>query len=374
MFVGVLGLVLFALLILIVVVKYRNNRISGFLNTGAGGPTGRNMQEIQGLRAIGSGGLFGVGLGHGTAKWGWVPYASTDFIFAILGEELGLVGTACVVLLYSGLAYAGLRVARRVRDPFMRFAATAAVAWIVGQALVNIGAVIHLIPITGVPLPLISQGLSSVLATLAAIGMLLSFARSEPGAREAMAASRSRLRARLPAALRHDGATPAPAGYARSSRQAAARRPSSAAGRQAPASSPAGREPDRVLLSVRSGRNGRSGRSRLADPGSRPGSGSPPGRLSAVGNGKRPGPDSAGSHPAPAGPAARALPASQGKRQDPARKGGRLRQSDGDGAIRLPGQGPPAQPAGDAAARAANARRAQTKGPRPPGRQRPGRA
>ena len=190
LFAAILGLVLFALLLLIKVAQYRSGRISGFLD-----PTlSNNWQLVQGKYAIGSGGVFGVGLGDSQQKWGWVPNADTDFIFAILGEELGLIGTGCVVLLYGGLAYAGLRVARRVTDPYMRLAAAGATAWIVVQALVNICAVIGLLPITGVPLPLISQGLSSVLATMAAIGMLLSFARSEPGAREALAMASPRWR------------------------------------------------------------------------------------------------------------------------------------------------------------------------------------
>jgi cell division protein FtsW len=186
-FVGMLGLLGFAGLMVILVASYGQGRITCFLHPQSQA-TGNCWQLINGKDAIGSGSLFGVGLGDGTEKWGWVPNASTDFIFAILGEELGLAGTACVVLLYGGLAYAGLRVARRVTDPFMRLAAGGATAWIMTQALVNIGAVIGLLPITGVPLPLISAGLSSLLATMAALGILLSFARQEPGARQALAA------------------------------------------------------------------------------------------------------------------------------------------------------------------------------------------
>ena len=129
-----------------------------------------------------------MGLGAGGGKWGWVPESTSDFIFAIIGEELGLVGTLCVTFLYGGLAFAGLRIARRVPDVFSRLAATAITAWIVVQAAVNIGAVIGVLPITGVPLPLVSAGLSSLLVTLIALGMLMSFARLEPGAREALAA------------------------------------------------------------------------------------------------------------------------------------------------------------------------------------------
>jgi cell division protein FtsW len=187
-----LGLIVFALLVLIVAKSYRSARLTGFLNQSGpidGNPVGPNMQPIQGKWAIGSGGLFGVGLGESKLKWGWLPNASSDFIFAILGEELGLVGTSIVVFLYGGLAYAGLRVARRMTTPFMRLAAAGITVWIVVQALVNICAVIGLVPITGVPLPLISQGLSSLLVTMAAIGVLLSLARREPGAREALEAA-----------------------------------------------------------------------------------------------------------------------------------------------------------------------------------------
>jgi cell division protein FtsW len=153
-------------------------------------PVGQNQQSIQGKYALGSGGIFGVGLGASREKWGWLPESTSDFIFAIIGEELGLVGTLCVTALYGGLAYAGLRVARRVPDTFSRLLSAVITIWIVGQAVVNIGAVIDVFPITGVPLPLVSQGLSSVLVTMVALGMLMSFARREPGASQALAARR----------------------------------------------------------------------------------------------------------------------------------------------------------------------------------------
>jgi len=188
LFIGMLGLLVFIMVILIIVAPYRLKRMTGFLNPQAQ-PSSIGWQSIQGKYAVGSGGLFGVGLGASRQKWGWVPNSTTDFIFAILGEELGLIGTMCVAFLYGGLAYAGLRIARRVPDTFMRLAAAAATAWIVIQALVNIGAVIGLLPITGVPLPLVSAGLSSLLVTMAALGMLMSFAKREPGARQALAAA-----------------------------------------------------------------------------------------------------------------------------------------------------------------------------------------
>jgi cell division protein FtsW len=166
---------------------WRFKRLIGFLDPQSG-VTGANWQSTQGKYALGSGGIFGVGLGAGRQKWGYVPESTSDFIFAIIGEELGLVGTLCVTVLYGGLAFAGLRIARRVPDLFARLGATAITAWIVVQAVVNIGAVIGVLPITGVPLPLVSAGLSSLLSTLVALGMLMSFARLEPGAQEALAA------------------------------------------------------------------------------------------------------------------------------------------------------------------------------------------
>jgi cell division protein FtsW len=184
---GMLILISLAIALMMVSSKYRMERILGFLDP-QGGPTGRYMQSIQGKYALGSGGITGVGLGASGEKWGWVPESTSDYIFAILGEELGLIGTLCVTFLYGLLAFAGLRIARRVPDLFSRLAATGITAWIVMQAVVNIGVVIGVLPITGVPLPLVSAGLSSLLSTLIALGMLMSFARLEPGAQEALAA------------------------------------------------------------------------------------------------------------------------------------------------------------------------------------------
>jgi cell division protein FtsW len=184
---GILILISLAIALMMVSSKYRMDRILGFIDP-QGGPTGPYMQSIQGKYAIGSGGITGVGLGASGEKWGWVPEATSDYIFAILGEELGLIGTLCVTFLYGVLAFAGLRIARRVPDLFCRLAATGITAWVVMQAVVNIGVVIGVLPITGVPLPLVSAGLSSLLMTLVALGMLMSFARLEPGAQEALAA------------------------------------------------------------------------------------------------------------------------------------------------------------------------------------------
>ncbi|MGH3167602.1 MAG: FtsW/RodA/SpoVE family cell cycle protein [Trebonia sp.] len=187
-FAGMLILMGLVTVLLIVTAGYRDARLVNFLNPSNTSPTGPNMQSIQGKIALGNGGVFGVGLGAGSGKWGWVPEDTSDFIFAIIGEELGLVGTLCVTALYGGLAYAGLRVARASADTFSRLTAAAITAWIVMQAVVNIGAVIDVLPITGVPLPLVSAGLSSLLVTMIALGMLMSFARRTPGAAEALAA------------------------------------------------------------------------------------------------------------------------------------------------------------------------------------------
>ena len=187
-FAGMLCLIGLAMLMMIIVAPYRLQRLTSFMSPQTN-PVGVNMQSIQGKYAVGSGSWFGVGLGASREKWGWVPHDYSDFIFAILGEELGLVGTLCVSFLYGGLAYAGLRIARRVEDTFMRLAAAGATAWIVLQAIVNIGAVLGLLPITGVPLPLVSEGLSSLLVTMVALGMLMSFAKREPGASQALAAA-----------------------------------------------------------------------------------------------------------------------------------------------------------------------------------------
>jgi cell division protein FtsW len=186
-FAGLLIFMGLVILLLAVTESYRLKRLTGFWDTSGTSTTGVTWQATQGKYALGSGGIFGVGLGASREKWGWLPESTTDFIFAIIGEELGLVGTLCVTALYGGLAFAGLRVARRVPDTFSRLLAGAITVWIVLQAVVNIGAVIGVIPITGVPLPLVSKGLSSVLVTMVGLGMLMSFARQEPGASQALA-------------------------------------------------------------------------------------------------------------------------------------------------------------------------------------------
>ena len=156
------------------------------------------FQACQGLQALGSGGIFGLGLGASRQKWaGGLPNPYTDYVYAIVGEELGLLGTLTVLLLFATLTFAGLRIAKRTTDPFARLAAAGVTVWIAVQALINMGTVAGLVPVTGIPLPLVSFGGSALIPTLVAIGMLLSFARAEPGAKKALAARPAWLRATL---------------------------------------------------------------------------------------------------------------------------------------------------------------------------------
>lgn len=143
-------------------------------------------QALQARYAIANGGWFGEGLGSSRLKWLYLPQAEDDFIFAIVAEELGVVGCGVVLALFAVLAYTGLRIARRVTGPFRRLAAAGATTWLASQALINIGGVVGLLPITGIPLPFISAGGSALVVTLAAVGMLASFARAEPDAAHAL--------------------------------------------------------------------------------------------------------------------------------------------------------------------------------------------
>jgi cell division protein FtsW len=152
-------------------------------------------QTIQGWWALASGGLFGVGLGNSTAKWSWLPEADNDFIFAIIGEELGLIGAVVVLALFIVIAITLVRIIRANRDPFARITTSAIMVWIIGQAFVNIAVVLGILPVLGVPLPLISAGGSALITSLAAIGIVLSFARHAPVNDEVpMPAQRGRLR------------------------------------------------------------------------------------------------------------------------------------------------------------------------------------
>jgi len=159
--------------------SYRMRRITDWLHPEQADPLGAGLQALHGKFALASGGWWGVGLGGSKEKWGALPEAHTDFIFAIIGEELGLVGTLAVLALIGAVGYAGLRIALAASEPFVRYAAAGVTSWILVQALVNIGAVLGLLPIMGVPLPLVSYGGSALVPTMLGIGMLLSFARAD---------------------------------------------------------------------------------------------------------------------------------------------------------------------------------------------------
>lgn len=156
---------------------YRMSRFTSWLDPAAD-RLGDGWQVTQGQYALGTGGWWGVGLGASREKWGSLPEAHTDFIFPVIGEELGLIGTLTVLVLFGVIAFVAFRIVQSATDPFMRLAAAGIGTWIIVQAIVNIGAVLSLLPITGVPLPFVSYGGSSLIPLLIAIGMLLSFARS----------------------------------------------------------------------------------------------------------------------------------------------------------------------------------------------------
>jgi cell division protein FtsW len=185
---GLIGLL--GVLLLVMVQGYRVERLTGFwhplTHCDVNQINNPCYQELEGRYAIAGGGWFGVGLGQGHLKWGRLPNAHNDFIFAVIAEELGIVGCFVVLALLSVLAYAGLRIARRVDDPFRRIVATGITAWLVGQATINIAGVIGLLPITGLPLPFISDGGSALVVVLGAVGVLASFARAEPDAARAL--------------------------------------------------------------------------------------------------------------------------------------------------------------------------------------------
>ncbi|MCU6479187.1 putative lipid II flippase FtsW [Arthrobacter sp. A2-55] len=157
----------------------RTARLSGWLGNCSDGQ-GLCDQAQNGLYALASGRWFGVGLGQSRQKWSWIPEAHNDFIFAILGEELGLLGTLVIIALYGVLAFAFFRVIMKRNDTFARVVCGSILAWIIGQAFVNIAMVAGLLPVIGVPLPLISYGGSALVMVLAGIGVVLSFARTDP--------------------------------------------------------------------------------------------------------------------------------------------------------------------------------------------------
>jgi cell division protein FtsW len=185
---GVVGLVLVA--------PYRMERWTAFIDPFAD-PTDSGFQAIRGFYALATGGFWGVGLGNSAMKWNLLPEAESDYIFAIIGEELGFLGCLVVVTLYGVLAWAGFRIARRSADRFVQLASVAITVWLVGQAAMNMGYVVGLGPVTGVTLPLISAGGTSLVLTLFIVGLLIRFARSEPEAIEYQRRQESSRLARL---------------------------------------------------------------------------------------------------------------------------------------------------------------------------------
>ena len=177
-FTVVLGMVAGAVFLLAIAAPYRLQRLTTFTDPFKYAK-GSGYHTVEGLYALASGGLFGVGLGQGTSKYGWVPNANSDYVFAIIGEELGLIGCIAVLALFGLFAYVGLRIVRRSADPFVRLAGGTATIWLCGQAVINIGYVSGLLPVTGIPLPLISAGGTSLLVTFFVLGMLTCFARHE---------------------------------------------------------------------------------------------------------------------------------------------------------------------------------------------------
>ena len=225
--------------VLALVESYRSQRVMSFLG-GIDDPQGAGYQARQATFALANGGVFGVGLGQSRAKWNYLPNAHNDFIFAIIGEELGLIGGLLVVFLFVVLAFTGFRIAHRCTDPFLRLMTSTITVLITAQAFINIGYVIGLLPVTGIQLPLLSAGGTSTLTVLAMLGLLANAARHEP---EAVAALTTGQRSRVSRWFR----LPTPVAY-KPTRAESARNRLDTRDRRAPAA-PGGRRsatPNRV--------------------------------------------------------------------------------------------------------------------------------
>jgi cell division protein FtsW len=207
-FVAAVSVVSVAALYLAASSPERLNRITSFVNP-FNDFQGSGWQAGHGILGMASGGLLGKGIGASQQKWGNLPEAHTDFIFAVLGEELGLVGTLLVLVLFLTIAYAGLRVAMDTEDRFIRYATAGVVIWLMAHVVINIGMVLALLPVIGIPLPLVSYGGSSLVPELVALGLVIGFARTEPSAAGALRrrrhdrrAERVRARSAVPAGAR----------------------------------------------------------------------------------------------------------------------------------------------------------------------------
>ena len=168
--------------------------LTGHADQTAADITGQAWQSNHGLFSLASGGWLGVGLGASREKWSWLPEAHNDFIFAIIGEELGLLGSMAVILVFATLAWGMIRVILRSKTLFVQVATAGLFAWLIGQAAINICVVTGLLPVIGLPLPFVSYGGSSIIASLLAVGVVLSFARTEDGAAEAIKVHKDRVR------------------------------------------------------------------------------------------------------------------------------------------------------------------------------------
>ncbi|HEX7322310.1 MAG TPA: putative lipid II flippase FtsW [Mycobacterium sp.] len=244
-FTSSLATVIVSMAILAISEGYRSDRVRSWLNPDAD-PQNTGYQARQAKFALANGGIFGDGLGQGTAKWNYLPNAHNDFIFAIIGEELGFIGGLGLLVLFGLFAYTGMRIAKRSVDPFLRLLTATTTMWVIGQSFINVGYVIGLLPVTGIQLPLISAGGTSTATTLLMVGVLANAARHEPEAVVALRAGsddrmtrllrlplpvpyaptpvealRDRLRSRPSPAGRKGGRTPASA----VARSAPARRP-----------------------------------------------------------------------------------------------------------------------------------------------------
>ncbi len=182
------------LTVFVATAPHRVVRFMSFLNPMAD-PEVSGYQAVKAMMGFASGGFWGLGLGQSRQKWGALPEAHTDFILAVIGEELGLAGSLVVMALFAALAYTGFRIAQRSQDRFARYLAAGITIWIAVQAIINIAMVLGLMPVIGVPLPLISYGGSSLVATLIGLGLLANCAKTEKGAASALrSAKRSKTR------------------------------------------------------------------------------------------------------------------------------------------------------------------------------------
>ncbi|MFD3509440.1 putative lipid II flippase FtsW [Nocardia sp. NPDC058666] len=196
LFVAIVATGTVAAAVLAVSAGYRSDRVRAFFNPGDD-PLGANYQALQAKYSLADGGILGRGLGQSRAKWSYLPNSHNDFIFAIIGEELGFLGCMVVLALLALFVYTGIRIALRAVDPFLRLLTATATTWITAQALINIGYVVGLLPVTGLQLPLVSAGGSSLAITLFMFGIIASAARHEPEAVSALKAGQDGRLSRL---------------------------------------------------------------------------------------------------------------------------------------------------------------------------------